>query len=258
VQEWLKKKPELNRCRGGKVESGGLEVSFGTALHWAAFYGKIEIAKLLLDNGANPHVMDKAGETVLHWACKSEEQNDEMVKLVLEKIADEDGDHTRKVNATNSSGCTALHYACYRGHQKVAETLKKAKADPNAKSSAGYTPLDFAFVVADSKGVVEMLDHDRQLLPREGYPNLEEDIVEAIKRGDRDVVDKWLKRERHNVNRSRGGHSWSFTARYIREDGTALHWAAYYGQQDIAKLLIDNGASMLLNAQGGQVWCYVQ
>jgi len=45
----------------------------------------------------------------------------------------------------------------------------------------------------------------------------------------------------------------SFTARYIREDGTALHWAAHYGQQDIAKLLIDNGASMLLNAQGSQV-----
>ena len=80
--------------------------------------------------------------------------------------------------------------------------------------------------------------------------------VQAIKRGDRDVVDKWLKRERHNVNRSRGGYSWSFT--YICEDGTALHWAAYYGQQDIAKLLIDNGASMLLNAQGSQVWCYIQ
>jgi len=36
-------------------------------------------------NFADPHVMDRAGETVLHWACKSEEENDEMVKLVLEK-----------------------------------------------------------------------------------------------------------------------------------------------------------------------------
>ena len=58
MQEWLKKKPELNRCRGGKVESGNLEVSFGTALHWAAFYGKIEIAKLLLDNGASTFTAD--------------------------------------------------------------------------------------------------------------------------------------------------------------------------------------------------------
>ena len=36
-------------------------------------------------NSAGPHVMDKAGETALHWACKSEEENDEMVKLVLDK-----------------------------------------------------------------------------------------------------------------------------------------------------------------------------
>ena len=59
MQEWLQKKPEeLNRCRGGRVESGGLEVSFGTALHWAAFYGKIEIAKLLLDHGASTFTAD--------------------------------------------------------------------------------------------------------------------------------------------------------------------------------------------------------
>ena len=59
------------------------------------------------------------------------------------------------------------------------------------------------------------------------------------------MVDKWLKRESHNVNRSRGGSSWSLTARYIHEGGTALHWAAYYGQQEIAQLLMTSGASML-------------
>ena len=53
MREWLQKKPDLNRCRGGKVESGPLEVTCGTALHWAAFYGKIEIAKLLLENDAS-------------------------------------------------------------------------------------------------------------------------------------------------------------------------------------------------------------
>ena len=38
-----------------------------------------------------------------------------------------------QVNSTNSKGCTALHYACSKGHQKVAEKLLKAKADPSAK-----------------------------------------------------------------------------------------------------------------------------
>ena len=39
----------------------------------------------------------------------------------------------RRVNSTDSKGCTALHYACSKGHQKVAEKLLKAKADPSAK-----------------------------------------------------------------------------------------------------------------------------
>ena len=53
------------------------------------------------------------------------------------------------------------------------------------RSSAGYTPLDFAFVVAGSKGkgkgVVEMLDRDHQLLPRGTDPPLEEEIIEVWK-----------------------------------------------------------------------------
>ena len=28
---------------------------------------------------------DNAGDTVLHWACKSEQDNDEMVKLLLHR-----------------------------------------------------------------------------------------------------------------------------------------------------------------------------
>ena len=51
------------------------------------------------------------------------------------------------------------------------------------RSSAGYTPLDFAFVVAGNKGmgVVEMLDRDHQLLPRHTDSTLEEEIIEVWK-----------------------------------------------------------------------------
>ena len=47
-------------------------------------------------------------------------------------------------------------------------------------------------------------------------------------------VRKWLKCHYSNVDRCRDGE----------EGGTALHWAAYHGQLDIVKLLIENGASM--------------
>ena len=53
------------------------------------------------------------------------------------------------------------------------------------RSSAGYTPLDFAFVVAGSKGkgkgVVKMLDRDHQLLPRDTDSTLKEEIIKVWK-----------------------------------------------------------------------------
>ena len=44
---------DINRKRGGKLISNDFEVSGGTALHWAAYYGKVEIAKLLFKKGAS-------------------------------------------------------------------------------------------------------------------------------------------------------------------------------------------------------------
>ena len=44
-----------------------------------------------------------------------------------------------EVNFANSNGCTALHYACLNGHEKVAKTLMEAKADPSAK----YIPYNY-------------------------------------------------------------------------------------------------------------------
>ena len=43
---------DVNSKRGGKHESSDFEVSNGTALHWAAFHGRMEIVKLLIEKGA--------------------------------------------------------------------------------------------------------------------------------------------------------------------------------------------------------------
>ena len=55
VQQWLEmtvKDKDVNCKRGGKHDSKDFEVSNGTALHWAAFHGRMEIAKLLIGKGA--------------------------------------------------------------------------------------------------------------------------------------------------------------------------------------------------------------
>ena len=42
----------MNECKGGKDFPSHLAVSNGTALHWAVYYGQLEIAQLLLDSEA--------------------------------------------------------------------------------------------------------------------------------------------------------------------------------------------------------------
>ena len=53
VKRWLVEEgTEVNKCIVGRASHGHFFVGDGTALHWAAYYGQLEIAKLLLSNGA--------------------------------------------------------------------------------------------------------------------------------------------------------------------------------------------------------------
>ena len=51
--------------------------------------------------------------------------------MTISRIGDEETKH--QVNSTNNKGYTPLHYACWQGHQIVAEELKKAEADPSSR-----------------------------------------------------------------------------------------------------------------------------
>jgi len=44
---------DINCKRGGNHASNDFEVKDGTALHWAAYYGKVEIVKKCLERGAS-------------------------------------------------------------------------------------------------------------------------------------------------------------------------------------------------------------
>lgn len=56
------------------------------------------------------------------------------------------------------------------------------------------------------------------------------------------MINQWLDKNEENVNKCKGG---KHTHGHFRvANGTALHWAAYYGQTRIAKLLIQKGAGM--------------
>lgn len=54
IKQWLEKKEvsDVNECKGGSHSNGLFYVANGTALHWAAYYGQLEIANLLINKGA--------------------------------------------------------------------------------------------------------------------------------------------------------------------------------------------------------------
>jgi uncharacterized protein len=85
-----------------------------TALTGAVSQNYNEVAKLLVENGANVNYSYEGGFTPLIHAAHA--GNFELVKLLLEKGADP--------NAKNGEGKTPKGYAREKGHDRVVELLK--------------------------------------------------------------------------------------------------------------------------------------
>ncbi|MGQ0642691.1 MAG: ankyrin repeat domain-containing protein [Gemmatimonadaceae bacterium] len=107
-----------------------------TALHWAARYGDVEIATLLLRAKASLTSTTRIGAyTPLHVA--SEAGSAPVVAALLKAGAD--------AKATTSTGVTALHFAALSGSAESISDLVKRGADPNATEPEwGQTPLMLA------------------------------------------------------------------------------------------------------------------
>ena len=56
--------------QSGKVDTNSRDIYGRSSLHYAAANGNVELAKLLIDNGINPNILNNAGETPLMKACQ--------------------------------------------------------------------------------------------------------------------------------------------------------------------------------------------
>jgi len=113
------------------------ESSFGWApLHFAAYAGNLEVAKLLLDRGADidRRANTKFRNTPLQVSLLTGQE--EMAALLVARGAD--------VRIEQAEGFTALHEAAQIGSEKVIRLLLDAGADPNSRGNDGRTPLGMA------------------------------------------------------------------------------------------------------------------
>ena len=114
------------------MRDGSPRIVFATSLMRAAFAGDIELVKLLLAHGADPHISSKDRETSLMAACgtgfingyhrqKSPAERVEVVKLLVGLGED--------VNAADSYGITPLMVAANLGNIDVVKYLIDQGAD---------------------------------------------------------------------------------------------------------------------------------
>ena len=152
---------------------GWCVVSQGAEIHDAAELGDLARVKAYLSQDPKQiDLLDAKGQTVLARAARSGKK--ELVEFLLEKGASEDiyaaaivGDvdkvaaflkqDKRLVNAKDSGGRSALHWAALYGQTKVMELLLAEKADVNLLDGDGFTPLHWAATFNQSDAVKVLL-----------------------------------------------------------------------------------------------------
>ena len=138
------------------IDVNAADVLDKTALHYAAAWGRIQIAELLIANGADVNAKSVTGRTPLDIANKNNKSEiadllrchggkhgtihgaalDGDIEAVKEFLA-----AATNVNVKGVFGQTPLHFAA---DKEIAELLIAKGADVNAKDQDDETPLDWA------------------------------------------------------------------------------------------------------------------
>lgn len=207
-------------------QPGGL-----TALHVAMLNNYTELARRLLERGANPNAPDGKGEAPLHAAAIFDRRAGcPMTRLLLAHGAD--------VRARNPQGETPLHRAAFHGHTVLAALLLSHGADIQARAGRGESPLHLACAPTPHLDMIHLL------IERGADLNAEDQIGaaplhEAILIGSTEAVRALLEAGARLDATNRSGY-------------TPLHYAAIFGRAAIAAELIRRGAPVNVRDRDGK------
>jgi len=197
----------------------------------ACVFGYLEIARQLVDNGADVSVADKYGRTPLHFALKNGHLV--VVRLLMESGAD--------FSIADKYGQAPLHFASANGHELVVRLLIDNGADISVADQDGWTPLHTASMNGYEAVVRLLIDSgaDVSAANPAGWPPLLLASVNGYEAVVRLLIDNGA-----NVS-------------VANEDGRApLHIASSHGHEAVIRLLIDKGADVSAADKEGRTPLY--
>jgi ankyrin repeat protein len=196
-------------------------------LHLASSYGHVEVAHILIKQGADLTARATDGFTPLHVASKRGHVN--VAALLVERGAN--------VVARDNDGNTALHVASMRGHVDMSRFLMQHGTEATVRNNGGWTPL----LIVSTYGYVELA----RLLVELGADvsaranDRRTPLHEASAFGHVEMIRILVKQGANASARTKDGR-------------TPLHFASSYGYLDIARILVEHLADPTVQAANGQ------
>lgn len=197
------------------INDGGL-----TAFHFAARDGHVNTILQLLRANIDINLTTKVGRTALMMA--SEFGYLDVVVHLLKRGADVS---IKTKGHSPDDDFTALHYAASRGHSKIVELLILANADVMSQSKTGMTALHFAAGNGHSKVVELLIRANADVMAHSMNGTMP--IHSAARSGHLQIMES-LVRANSDV-----------TTVADQQGITALHIAAFRGDCDIIRFLLD-------------------
>lgn len=152
-----------------------------TPLHVVAFNGSLEFAKLLIEKGADVNCKDKNAFTPLHLAA---DDKLEVIELLIEKGA--------YLNAKNELGYTALHCAALYNSVEVAKLLIEKGADVNIKNHPyGALTVKVNFKLGNNEEIYGGFCQEISPIP-ENAKNLIESSCDQVKKN---LLEKYVSKK---------------------------------------------------------------
>ena len=198
-----------------------------TALHWAAFHGRSDAARRLLEAGVPVDAASEYGVTPLQIAVSAPDA--ELTGVLLDAGAD--------VHQRSAGHVTPLLHAARAGDPQVIARLLEAGAKTDDKERSGQTPLMWAAAAGNGEAVQALVDAEAQVDATSGQGFTA--LMFAARDGHPDVVRR-LYESGAQINlgfdpQRKGG-------RTPRKGSTALTLAVESGHFELALQLVRYGA----------------